>query len=375
LLSSDTVCDVDVSPYKLMQIVFDLPAEKKSKLFRENNKTKAFDKANASPKQTAMNNALQHVGYPSKDEKHVLQEITYADRDFQDVRMELTNMFRIYPTIPSRVLQGSGLNKVFGVIPGEPKVDRRLATQDDSCMYAKNGKCDEPPRCPNATDCSDCGKCGIANNWQQEVLRTAVFSKAYVAHALAQMETRSIGPVVTRWFGNNVDSPTRTEVKRVLSGIQSLLNNVDYIYPGDECDKNTLAYVYPSAPWNKNGYGQYIFYLCELYMHSNRNQQIEILTHEGSHHISMLTDDTTWAGTTMYGRYLCAKVAEDCQTGDPAACTKVLRNADNFCYFINDAVHDAIIPLATTTPMPSPTKPGFQLVVQNIKSWVTGSLR
>merc|ERR1719356_1652582 len=98
------------------------------------------------------------------------------------------------------------------------------------------------------------------------------------------MASRRIGNVVIKWFGVNDDNPTRTEIKRVLNAVKSMLNNVDYQYPGDQCQPNVYAYVYPQAPWNKNRKGQFVFHLCDYYMKVDEGEQIETLTHEGSHH-------------------------------------------------------------------------------------------
>jgi len=150
------------------------------------------------------------------------------------------------------------------------------------------------------------------------------------------MNSRTVPKLVETWFGNNADNPTRTEVKRVLAGVHSMLNNVDYVYPGDQCSANSYAYVFPQSPWNKKG-GKYLFYLCDYYMKVGDGEKIETLIHEGAHHQVMVAQDSKWKGKTMYGRTLCTSVAQKCAAGDKAACLLALRNADTFCYFVNDA--------------------------------------
>merc|ERR1712185_728056 len=130
---------------------------------------------------------------------------------------------------------------------------------------------------------------------------------------------------------------TRKEVRSVLSGIVSMLSNVAYVFPGDNCKPNTYAYVYPRAPLNKNRRGEFIFHLCPLYMTKGLGEQIETLTHEGSHHELMYRNDECMVEgdnpqtcTKAYGRTNCRKLVEN----EPAA---ALKNADNICYFINAA--------------------------------------
>merc|ERR1719487_1524938 len=207
---------------------------------------------------------------------------------------------------------------------------------------------------PSIHPCQCSGNCNTDNtaNWEQQALQLAVKAQAYIATALARMDGRQIGHIVTKWFGNNEDNPTRQEVKRVLAGIQAMLGNVDYVYPGTHCQANTYAYVYPApVQYAQNARGQFVFHLCDYYMKVGEGEKIETLTHEGSHHLGMQTDDTDWQGTTMYGRGLCQTVANACAAGDQSACAKVRQNADNYCYFINDA---AAASDAVQAPAPSP---------------------
>jgi len=137
-----------------------------------------------------------------------------------------------------------------------------------------------------------------------------------------------------KWFGTS-DQRSQEEMRRVINGVHRLLTNVDYVYPGSRCRSNVFAYVFPNPPHNKNANGKYIFNLCSLYMKSSLQEQIETLVHEGSHHQTMRTNDVCYSGSgsgcsKAYGRSICQKLAK-------AAPSRALKNADNFCYFVNDA--------------------------------------
>lgn len=150
------------------------------------------------------------------------------------------------------------------------------------------------------------------------------------------MNAVQVPSLMRKWYGAN-DARTRTEVKRLLTGVRDMLDNVDYVFPGPECSPHTYAYVYPGSSWSKNSQGQYIVYLCEYYMTCPLGEKIETLTHEGSHHQPMSCDDTEFNGDTAYGRYTCEQMGSSCRNGNAAHCTAALRNADSLCYFINDA--------------------------------------
>merc|ERR1712232_729716 len=123
-----------------------------------------------------------------------------------------------------------------------------------------------------------------------------------------------------------------------------------------------FAFVYPEDPLDKNEHGQYIIHFCDMYLTTYLGEQIEDLTHESSHHLPAATKDVCMVGgvngkvvhgllpsrwsskkwipdwmvhcddeDVAYGREACEKLA----VGEPG---KALINADNFCYFINDAV-------------------------------------
>jgi hypothetical protein len=266
--------------------------------------------------------------------------------------MLVTNQFKIFPVIRASAVDNSGTNQFFHIAPPDVQdTGRRLASWD---------------------------KAGT--------LALAVKAKAYVNSALTKMEGRQIPQVVTLWFGNNFDHPTRDEIKRVLSGVHSMLGNVDYVYPGDQCTDLTYAYVYPRPePYARNSQGQYVFHLCPYYLQVDDGEKIETLTHEGSHHLNMQTDDSVfatdlqWGGQTMYGRYNCKNLASLCLAGDQNACTAARRNADSYCYFINDA---AAAEPAGIAPAPSRTEYNTEVASSNaaqtyqtVKTEIGGSFR
>lgn len=225
----------------------------------------------------------------------------------------------------------------------------------DSCQYSRDSVCDEPPHTPYycyaGTDCTDCGTCsqrpnaesrrrvasGGITDWKQKTLQVAVKAKAFLNQAVTKMSSRQVPDVVTKWYGNNLDFPTRQEVKRVINGVKAMLQNVDYVYPGDQCKPNVYAYVYQNSPWNKDSSGRFVVHLCDYYMKVDEGEQIETLLHEGSHHQGMQTDDSKWGSSTMYGRQICQQVATKCRLGTEDACTVARKNADTFCYFVYDA--------------------------------------
>lgn len=165
-------------------------------------------------------------------------------------------------------------------------------------------------------------------NFQKKVNAVGVKSKAYVSQALSRMNEKAAPQLVTKWFGNNKPA-TRTEIKRVLNGVISVLSNVEYKYPGAACDADTYAYVEAFPPENKNENGQYIVELCKLYLDSDLGTQIATLTHEAAHHLPMDVDDVKLNGETAYGKPLASELAASNSDG-------ALDNADNYAFFLNE---------------------------------------
>lgn len=137
-----------------------------------------------------------------------------------------------------------------------------------------------------------------------------------------------------RWFGR--DGPTeRKEARRVLNSVSSMLSNVVYRVRSPDCADNTYAFVYPSGPDSRSKDGKFPFYLCPLYFKVDESEQIETLTHEGSHHATAYTDDVCADSAPQgscrkaYGRRVCEEVARTYPR-------RAIMNADNYCYYIND---------------------------------------
>mmetsp|Transcript_50532 Transcript_50532/g.109019 ORF Transcript_50532/g.109019 Transcript_50532/m.109019 type:complete len:555 (-) Transcript_50532:213-1877(-) len=180
---------------------------------------------------------------------------------------------------------------------------------------------------------------GHMQPWVSQVQRISVKAQAYVSFALRRAPVEH--DKLVAWFGID-NARVRRRVMAVLRSISRMLGNVEY-RRGRHCDPDTYAYVYPgdrSGPerGTKNLNGQYLLYLCDLYFNSTEAEQIEVLTHEGSHHATAFTDDIClgWIdsdgachGTEVYGRRLCKKVAVQ----HPRSARN---NADSFCYYIND---------------------------------------
>lgn len=219
-----------------------------------------------------------------------------------------------------------------------------------------------------------------------------VQAQAYVSTAIRQFRLKQIDSAAMQWFGPSAvhDAHMQKEIYRLLNSVASMLTNVQYVYPGSTCQSNTYAYVYPRGPRAMSN-GKFVFHLCDYYMNVPVSEQIETLTHEGSHHATAFTDDVcmdefyggakpqmvtrsisqlglapgidvadvidTWyeapGGTEMvvrmvrgdevllevasprscqtkaYGRGQCMKLAR-------TDSVKAIRNADNLCYFIQD---------------------------------------
>lgn len=100
-----------------------------------------------------------------------------------------------------------------------------------------------------------------------------------------------------RWFGQAsfTNEYMRQEVGRVLNSIANVLSNVDYVAHelGEDCSENTFAYVLPYGDDedSRSSDGAYVFHLCPLYFDSRVSVQVETLTHEASHHSTAYTKD------------------------------------------------------------------------------------
>eukprot|EP00930_Biecheleria_cincta_P068255 TRINITY_DN5549_c2_g1_i1.p1 TRINITY_DN5549_c2_g1~~TRINITY_DN5549_c2_g1_i1.p1 ORF type:complete len:712 (+),score=102.82 TRINITY_DN5549_c2_g1_i1:114-2138(+) len=237
-------------------------------------------------------------------------------------------------------------------------------------------------------------------DWRVEVQQRSQEAQTYINTAIRKFRRKATKEQITRWFGPEAytDDRTRSEVLRTLNSVERMLGNVHYVYPGKGCDFGVYAYVYPKgAPDDTDedtmtADGKYIFYLCPLYVYSPPSVQVETLTHEGSHHATAFTDDVCMdefyengrvqpqlevltrheaPANVRVGDYLsmrgkngeeiiivvrfvtqseviyqmdppmgnCKNKAygrDPCQKLAKGLSWKALRNADNFCYYVQD---------------------------------------
>jgi len=163
-------------------------------------------------------------------------------------------------------------------------------------------------------------------------------SQAFVAAALREMGDgkTAVTRGLQKWFGDRSEN-TERKVRHILNSIDKVLMNVAYVAGGPECDEETYAYVWPKGGKAKNTKKQYVFYMCDFYFTRPFDEQIETLTHEGSHHAVAYTDDVDFPDPvnkteeiTAYGRHLCEQFAKD------RPVEETLQNADSYCFYIND---------------------------------------
>eukprot|EP00933_Yihiella_yeosuensis_P067330 TRINITY_DN720_c0_g1_i2.p1 TRINITY_DN720_c0_g1~~TRINITY_DN720_c0_g1_i2.p1 ORF type:complete len:524 (-),score=71.85 TRINITY_DN720_c0_g1_i2:278-1849(-) len=169
--------------------------------------------------------------------------------------------------------------------------------------------------------------------WRVHMEKLNLKAQAYVVRAIKRFQQHDTEIHIKKWFGRQAytNAHQRARVQKILNSVNNMLGNVEYVYPGDECEKNTYAYVYPKGGlgYTKNSRGKFIFYLCKQQMIAEESVQIETLVHEGSHHATAYTDDVDFHGQTAYGRNMCMQLARE----DP---NKALDNADSFCYYVQD---------------------------------------
>jgi len=337
-----------------------------------------------------------------KGNKIVKGHETTINYSVWEMSVRVANLFRIYP-LPSMTFANSDGTTAALL---ETAAATNASTQGwqgcvDRCRGLARSTSVETVCLAYPNDCGGCdicrGKRFPARNWQVEVQQRSQQAQAYITTAIKKFKRRATQTHINRWFGSQAfsDQSTRQEVLRVLNSVDRMLGNVHYVFPGQECAMSTYAYVFSKgAPDDTSedtmtGDGQYIFYLCALYVYSDEGVQVETLTHEGSHHATSFTDDVCMdevydktkkkpelieysknsvpAGTDIgdylqlndgtivvvrlvqgdkitlqldppmgddcehkaYGRQACEDLASQ-------ASWKALRNADNFCYYVQD---------------------------------------
>lgn len=191
-----------------------------------------------------------------------------------------------------------------------------------------------------------------AADWTREehILHTKKMAEAqaYMNIVIRAFVFRQTQMEMTTWFGEAAyDSlSARKKVYDVLNGVDHMLNMVEPVYPGPLCSPNTYAYVYPRRyqcetvshlkHYECTKYkDRLVFYLCPLYL-KRKDEMIETLVHEGSHHAMSYTDDVMFKGHRAYGRKVCQELAI-------AAPEKALDNADNYCYYIQDTAEHLLV--------------------------------
>lgn len=262
----------------------------------------------------------------------------------------------------------------------------------DTVCYASPAECGRCNMCASLPASN--------RDWRVEVQQRSQEAQTYINTAIRKFRRKATKLQINKWFGSEAfgDDKSRSEVMRTLNSVDRMLGNVHYVYPGKSCAFGVYAYVFPKGGPAEDGEdtmtadGKYIFYLCPLYVYSSPSIQVETLTHEGSHHATAFTDDvcidelydngTVQPQLEVLGRdeapenvrvgdYLvmqgeqgveidvvvrfvtqneviiqtdppmgdCKNKAygrESCQMLAKGTSWKALRNADNFCYYVQD---------------------------------------
>ncbi|CAK0870723.1 unnamed protein product, partial [Prorocentrum cordatum] len=245
-----------------------------------------------------------------------------------EIAVEIAHMFRIYPEIVTAV-----------------EIEEDLLDDEDR---AEDKNLRGSPETGRRLTWDAYGGGGYGGSFRDKIRITEQKAIAYISSAVREFNRRNTRRHMDKWFGRRAfnDPSSRNRVQQVLNSVNRMLSHVEYVYPGPQCSPNTYAYVYPEAytcgssaeykrdACTKTRGGKFVFYMCQLTMRSPMSVQIETLTHEGSHHATAYTDDVCMdysnpCRQTAYGRSPCQQLA----SMNP---TKALKNADNYCYYIND---------------------------------------
>jgi hypothetical protein len=137
--------------------------------------------------------------------------------------------------------------------------------------------------------------------------------------------------IFNRWFGID-DAARTTEVKRVMNGVQSRINQGNIAWElKSECP-SPLIYAYTYNPEKLDALGRAMIFVCPLYSGQDSLIKLETIFHEITHLSDMSTAD--WA----YGYKKNQALAETCEKegATSVACTQSLDNADSFTYYLFD---------------------------------------
>eukprot|EP00930_Biecheleria_cincta_P051087 TRINITY_DN3624_c0_g1_i2.p1 TRINITY_DN3624_c0_g1~~TRINITY_DN3624_c0_g1_i2.p1 ORF type:complete len:512 (+),score=68.78 TRINITY_DN3624_c0_g1_i2:66-1601(+) len=391
LEDGDISCDVDLEPRRLNLRIgshaADMPNLHDSAVMKSGEEQKMARVQEALVSETAR----LKKGLPGSGQVSVKRTADSIDYDIAEMVEQVAKAFRIFPVKTISITD---------VGPEHTPLESARGSRKHFCDKFQGApeKCAEHKACQvTATGCERKFKPSWSNKgWMHDVKQRSMEAEAYVETAKRQFARFLTASHMDRWFGENAsrDGATRKEVLRILNSISRMLGKVQYKFNPPECEPNVYAFVYPhSGPGlTLNKRGDYIFYLCPLYVASPISEQIETLTHEASHHALAYTDDVCMDEFTrgvnaperdefvewplhdlphpivpgseidvlfnneMYPayvhvvkestaviqldpRYDCRNPAygrSDCEWLAANSPNKALRNADNMCYYIQD---------------------------------------
>lgn len=139
------------------------------------------------------------------------------------------------------------------------------------------------------------------------------------ANAESCMGRSTCGSLISTWFGD-ISATNTNYVTSMFDTINKKFstNTPNYYCNPAGCGNNVYAYVYPTDP-------TMTIYLCGAFWSTNNAERVNTLVHEESHFNAV-------GGTNdyAYGRSACKSLAN---SNSNQAC----HNADNVCYFADDA--------------------------------------
>lgn len=216
----------------------------------------------------------------------------------------------------------------------------------DACIYRRDGKCDEPRWCMPHTDCTDCDTCGggphktpemhvMPNMYERMVLTRAVEATALASLALQTLAAHLDDPKIKKWIGR--DTPElRAAMRHTFSSLQRVIDNMDFVFPGPECQAQTYAYVVPGLPVNQNAAANFKFYMCKKFMDADSKTQLSVLLHQSLRQGNVLAEEVELDGTPVYGMSMVKKLAAKCEKDGGSWCIKATRNADTLMYAVEE---------------------------------------
>jgi hypothetical protein len=168
----------------------------------------------------------------------------------------------------------------------------------------------------------------LSSGWQDSVGRRGQETQAWVSLAIRRFQARQTADHVKHWFGGSSVTSTanRAHIQSVMNSISHVLSSSAFVYPGSDCGRGDIAYVYSACDGeggDRDRNGRYLINLCPVYWELSKAEQIVTLAHEASHHSAACTEDV------KYGISSCRQLA----FWRPQS---ALRNADNFGYFVRD---------------------------------------